>query len=311
MSAEYSNQKVREDNFEIQALTKLNTDDIERLCKTHETLKYIPVADCTSLLSEATQLLMGSAGKDTSALTCGIEADMVRAIVCALLRVPEQHVNLLNSLNLKQRTTEEAKAFEVAQTAAARISKKLTKSNGTAANYEEYAALISKAADPKFTQQLLLSAKLEDMPVQTPSGSELPIITPPPKTLISKTSVLVRLKILCVDEGNSVASVQVQKEDGDVEQPALAGMIGKTLPMEFSAKRIAMRNMLIGMQLLKKSISCKVSVVRALRTSDAKHSTLRLIKCQSTDLEQQEVRAELAQIDLDFGSIDAQNPLVE
>ena len=298
MSAEYSNEKVRENNCQIQALTRLSTVEIERLCQTHEASKYVPVADCTTLMAQAGRLLMASAGKDTSTLTCGVEVDTVRSIICALLRVPAPQRDLLDAPDLKRRTTEEAKAFQLAQKTAARISNKLTKTNGTPVNYEEYAQLISNAANPQFTQQLLLAAKPDDTPLQTPSGSELPVILPPPKTLTSQDAVSVRLKILCVDEGNSVASVQIQKEDGEVEQPALAGMIGKTLPMGFDANRSAARNMLIGMQLLKKSISCRVSVVRALRTGDAKLSTLRLIKCLSSDLKQQEVRDGLAQIDL-------------
>lgn len=307
MSKEYANQKVREDSFEIAGLVKLNATDVDRLCKIHETSKYVPVDDCGVLIADGVRLLMDSSGRTNSEVTCGIEADMVRSIMCALLRVPAQNLSLLDDRDLKLQTVDEVKAFKAARVDAARIAKKLTRPNGQNINYEDYAELISKAADPRFAQQLLLAAKTGDAPVQTPAGTELPVILPAPKTLTSKNAVTVRLKILCVDEGSFVASVQVLKND-DAEDPVLAGLIGKTLPMDFSAKKPAMRNLLIGMQLVKKSIACRVTVVRALRSSDAKLTTLRLIKCLSTGIEQKEVRDELSQIDLDFGSAEAPLP---
>lgn len=307
MSKEYANQQVREDNFEIAGLVKLNAKDIDRLCQTHEALKFVPVDDCAVLIAEGVRLLMDSVGKKTSEVTCGIEADMVRSIMCALLRVPASNMSFLEDSDLKLQTNDEVKAFKAARLDASRIAKKLTPSNGQNVNYEEYIDLISKAVDPRFAQHLLLAAKPGDAPIKTPSGTELPAILPPPKTLTSKSAVTVRLKILCVDEGSFVASVQILTDDS-AEHPALAGLIGKTLPMEFSAKKPAMRNLLIGMQLIKKSAVCKVTVVRALRSGDAKLTALRLIKCLSNESEQKEVRDELSQIDLDFGSVEAPLP---
>jgi hypothetical protein len=263
------------------------------------------VDDCKTLLTEAVRLLMGSTCKDNSDLTCGIDTDTVRSILCALLRVPTQHMSLLDNPDLKQLTIDETKAFQIAQTDAARIAGMLKKSNTTDVSYEEYTKLISKATDPKFTQQLLLAAKADDTPVQTPSGTALPVILPPPRTLTSKGALSVRLKILCVDEGSAVASVQILKSESEVDQPALVDLIGKTLPLKFDGNMHALRNLLIGMQLVEKSISCKVSVERALRSVDNKFTALKLIRCLSTDLEQKEVRDGLAQIDLDFGSTEA------
>lgn len=301
MSKEYSNQKVRENNLEVAGRVKLKPEDVDRLCREHEAWKYVPVKVFNVLLAKAETLLLSSVERKSTCFTCGIDTSMVKQVLCVLLRVPAQGADTTKDSDLKLQTDEEVKAFEQARKDACRIGQKLAKPTGPVLTYEDYADLISTATDSKFAEQLLLSAKAGDAPIQTPSGRLLPVIVPPPKTLIAKEAIPVRLKVLCVDEEEHLASVQILKEGGS-GCPALAGLVGKTLPLEFSAKKAAVRNLLIGMQLVNKSIYCKVTMARALRSVDRKLTMLRFVKCLPDGNQQKEVRDQLAQLEFDFGT---------
>src|SRR5450830_646196 len=170
MSKEYSNQKVRENTLEVAGRVKLNAEHIDHFCHEHESWKYVPVKDFNVLLAEAEKLLLSSVQHKSTHFTCGIDSSVVKQVLCALLRVPAQRPDTAEHPDLKLQTEEEAKAFEQARREAARIGQKLARQMSVPIAYEDYADLISTAKDSKFAEQLLLSAKYGDAPIQTPSG---------------------------------------------------------------------------------------------------------------------------------------------
>lgn len=301
MSKEYSNQKIREDSCEVSAWVKLDPVDIDSQCRQFNGCKFVPLDDFHVLLSNAARQLMTHGQHQSPYIECGIEFDMVRQVLCALLRVPAPTTDTAATQDLKLQTHEEIKSNKAAQTMAARISKDFFREGATTPTYEAFFDRIAAAPDSKLTQKILLAAVAKDVQMLADTSEPLPMVQPPPKTLNGEKGVRVQLKISCVDESKFIATVQIQKEDKPTES-VLDGLLGKSLPMEFSSTKKEERDLLLGKQLVKRLINCQVTVVRALRKKDSKLTKLKLIEVVSIESQQKEVGVGLSQLALDFGS---------
>ncbi len=282
------------------ATAKLDPAEIERLTKSVDDMKYLPIDDVVTLLQQGGSCLEHLGVSRHDAAVVGITPDAVRQLLLALLRVPAQIEELTADPLPEPIAKDEARKYAIARVEAAGIAQKLGKAaEKREATYEIYRELVAASTDPVLTRQILLSAETPSMPLQLERGETLPEVKPLPRALPSSKVHDVLLRVRNVDEESSVALVRLV---GPINPSAIAleGLMESVLPMTFNTTNRSVVRRLLAAQLIDQPVKFRVQITRALRHSDGRLTRLSYKGLTMTSAQRTVVSSEAQQLCLEL-----------